>query len=78
MESFACNSINRHLTDSLKEVLIKDYALKYEEIVLDSDSLLMHDLSHMNEVGARLATIEIADILRADTVNNYFIKVAIR
>ena len=78
VESFACNSINRHLTDSLKEVLIKDYALKYEEIVLDSDSLLMHDLSHMNEVGARLATIEIADILRADTVNNYFIKVAIR
>ena len=78
VETFACYSINRHLTDSLKEVLIRDFALKYEEIVLESDSLLMHDLSHMNEIGARLSTIEIADILRADTVNNYFIKVAIR
>lgn len=78
VESFACNSINRRLTDSLKEVLIRDFALKYEEIVLESDSLLMHDLSHLNEIGARLSTIEIADILCADTVNNYFIKVAIR
>ena len=78
VESFVCNSINRHLTDSLKEVLIRDYALNYEEVVLVSDSLLMYDLSHMNKVGARLATTKISEILRADTVNNYIIKVMIQ
>lgn len=78
VESFAKNSINRHLSDSLKRGLIDEYALKYDSIVLHSDSLLMHDLSHMNEVGARLFTLEIAEILRADTVNNYFIEVMIQ
>lgn len=78
VESFAKNSINRHLSDSLKRVLIDEYALKYDSIVLHSDSLLMHDLSHMNEVGARLFTLEIAETLRSDTVNNYFIEVMIQ
>ncbi len=78
VESFAKNSINRHLSDSLKRVLIDEYALKYDSIVLHSDSLLMHDLSHMNEVGARLFTLEIAEILCSDTVNNYFIEVMIQ
>lgn len=78
VESFAKNSINCHLSDSLKRVLIDEYTLKYDSIVLHSDSLLMHDLSHMNEVGARLFTLEIAEILRSDTVNNYFIEVKIR
>lgn len=78
VESFAKNSINRHLSDSLKRVLIDEYALKYDSVVLHSDSLLMHDLSHMNEVGARLFTLEIAEILRSDTVNNYFIEVMIQ
>lgn len=78
VESLAHNSINRRLTDSLKEVVIKDFGLNYEKVVLTSDSLLMHDLSHMNEVGARLTTFEIASILRADTVNNYFVEVVIK
>ena len=78
VESFAKNSINRHLSDSLKRVLIDEYALKYDSVVLHSDSLPMHDLSHMNEVGARLFTLEIAEILRSDTVNNYFIEVMIQ
>lgn len=78
VESFAQNSINRHLSDSLKRMLIDEYALKYDSIVLHSDSLLMHDLSHMNEVGARLFTLEIAEILRSDMVNNYLIEVKIR
>ena len=78
IESFACNSVNRHLTDSLKNVIIKDYALDYEKIVLNGDSLLMHDLSHMNEVGARLLTAEVASVLQIDTVNNHFIEVIIR
>lgn len=78
VELFAQNSINRHLSDSLKFELIEKYALQHDSIVLHSDSLLMHDLSHMNEVGARLFTLEIAEILRTDTVNNYFIEVKIR
>ena len=78
VESFARNSIDRHLTDSLKRELIDNYAMKYDTIVLQSDSLLMHDLSHLNEVGARLLTAEIADILCADTVNNCFIEVQIQ
>lgn len=78
VEDCAHNSVNRHLTDSLKFELIEKYALQHDSIVLHSDSLLMHDLSHMNEVGARLFTIEIAEILRTDTVNNYFIEVKVR
>lgn len=77
VESFAKNSINRHLSDSLKRVLIDEYALKYDSIVLHSDSLLMHDLSHMNEVGARMFTCQIAEILSADTVNNHFFTVVL-
>lgn len=78
VELFAKNSINRQLSDSLKVEIIDRFALKHDSIVLHSDSLLMHDLSHMNEVGARLLTLEIAKILCADTVNNYFIEVKIR
>jgi len=78
VESFAKESINRHLTDSLKKVIIKNYALEYDTITLSSDSLLLHDFSHMNEVGARLLTTEIAGILQNDTVNNHFIEVMIR
>ncbi len=78
VEDCARNSINRYLTDSLKQVIIENYAMKYSTITLSSDSLLMHDLSHMNEVGARLLTVEIANILRADMVNNYFVEVKIR
>lgn len=73
VEDCARNSINRHLTDSLKFELIKKYAMKYDTIVLHSDSLLMHDLSHLNEVGARLATNRIAEVMKADTINNHFI-----
>ena len=77
VEDCAYNSINRHLTDSLKFNLIGEYAMKHDTIVLHSDSLLMHDLSHMNEVGARMLTCQIADALLADTVNNRFFTVVI-
>lgn len=77
VEDCAYNSINRHLTDSLKFDLIGECAMKHDTIVLHSDSLLMHDLSHMNEVGARMLTCQIADTLMADTVNNRFFTVVI-
>lgn len=77
VENCAHNSINRHLTDSLKFELIEKYAMQHDSIVLHSDSLLMHDLSHMNEVGARVLTAKIAEILSADTVNNRFLRVVI-
>lgn len=77
VEDCACNSINRRLTDSLKFELIERYSMKRDTIVLHSDSLLFHDLSHLNEVGARLVTKRIAEIIRTDTVYNRFIKVEI-
>lgn len=77
VESFAQNSINRQLSDSLKFELIDRFAMKHDTIVLHSDSLLMHDLSHMNEVGARMLTCQVADFLRTDTVNNRFFTVVI-
>lgn len=77
VENCARNSINRHLTDSLKFELIEKYSMKYDTIVLHSDSLLLHDLSHLNEVGARLVTKRMAEIMRTDTVYNRFIKVEI-
>jgi len=77
VESFAQNSINRQLSDSLKFELIDRFAMKYDTVVLHSDSLLMHDLSHMNEVGARMLTCRIADSLREDTINNRFFTVVI-
>ena len=77
VESFAKNSINRQLSDSLKFEIIDRFSMKYDTIVLHSDSLLMHDLSHMNEVGARMLTCQIADILTSDTVNNRFFTVVI-
>ena len=77
VESFAKNSINRQLSDSLKFEIIDRFEMKHDTIVLHSDSLLMHDLSHMNEVAARMLTCQIADSLRKDTVNNRFFTVII-
>ena len=77
VEDCAYNSINRHLTDSLKFDFIEEYGMKHDTIVLHSDSLLMHDLSHMNEVGARILTYRIADSLRKDTINIRFFTVVI-
>lgn len=79
VESFAKESINRYLSDSIKQELIEKFDLKYDTIVLKGDSLFMHDLSHMNKIGARSLTAEVADILlEKDTINNYFLKVTIR
>ena len=78
VETFAHNSINRHLSDSLKRVLIDEYAMKHDTIVLHSDSLLMHDLSHLNEVGAKMVTVEIANIIQNDSVYNHFVEVMFR
>lgn len=78
VESFAHNSINRHLSDSLKFDLIEKYTMKQNTIVLHSDSLLMHDLSHLNEIGARMVTVEIANIIQNDSVQNHFVEVMIR
>ncbi|MCR5659440.1 MAG: hypothetical protein K6G25_08955 [Bacteroidales bacterium] len=78
VESFAKNSINRQLSDSLKFEIIDRFAMKYDTIVLHSDSLLMHDLSHMNEVGARMVTLKIANIIQKDSIQNHFVDVKIR
>ena len=77
IEAFASESVNRHLSDSLKNTIVEKYSMRHDTIRLHSDSLLMHDLSHLNEVGARLLTKQVADIMRSDTTNNHFVKVII-
>ena len=77
VEEFAPATNNRHLSDSLKEVLVERFEMRYDTIRLSSDSLLMHDLSHMNEIGARMLTLQVGEILKTDTVNNYFLCVVI-
>lgn len=78
VEDCAYHSTNRCFTDSYKNALITKYAMKHHTVVLSSDSLLMHDLTHLNGVGARMTTMGIADILLNDTVNNLFVDVIIR
>ena len=51
VESFAVGSINRRETEMLKEELINKYSFKSDTIYISSDSLIMHDLSHMTDVG---------------------------
>ncbi len=77
VEAMAKETANRQMMDSLKLGLVEKYAMKQDTIVLSNDSLLMHDLSHLNEVGARRFTHRIADILQVDTVNNRFVEVII-
>ena len=77
VEEVAANSINRHLSDSLKGMLIDKYRMRCDTIVLQSDSLLMFDLSHLNEFGERLLTNTFAKAMKADTVNNRFFTVVI-
>ncbi len=77
VEDIAANSINRHLSDSLKGMMIDKYRMRCDTIALQSDSLLMFDLSHLNEVGERLLTNAFGEAMKADTVNNRFFVVTV-
>ena len=73
VEKCAQGSYNRKMTDRLKKELITQHQLEVYNIKLESDSLLMHDLSHMNELGARLVTNQLTKIIHSST-NNLLIK----
>lgn len=69
VEKCAQDSYNRGLTNKLKQQLIKEHRLEVYNIKLESDSLLMHDLSHMNELGAKLVTNKTSKIIQSSTSN---------
>jgi len=56
IESYARTSSNRKKTLAYQDSVIKRFMLFSDVETIYSDSLLMHDLSHLNEVGARLTT----------------------
>lgn len=74
VEECAQGSYNRNMTDNLRKELVAQYRLEVHQVKLESDSLLMHDLSHLNEIGARLVTNHVSEIIRSSK-NNLFIKI---
>ena len=74
VEECAEGSYNRHLTENLKKEIIERYHFDIHTMKIESDSLLMHDLSHLNEVGAKLITKHVAKEIKASTKKNIFLK----
>ena len=72
VEACAERSVNRLKTDSLVVYLCEQYDFSASNISLQNDSILMHDLSHLNCIGARLVTDRVATILN-ETNNNILI-----
>lgn len=73
LESLILTSRNRVRSDSVASI-IKKYELNEIQIHFQSDSLIMHDLSHMNEVGARKLTELVANYY--SNSEYFFIKVS--
>lgn len=71
IESFAQNSSNRDSTQVYQTRILNMYNLHYEEKYIASDSLLMHDLSHLNEIGARLTTKCIISHIQKSDCNSF-------
>ncbi|MBQ4507863.1 MAG: hypothetical protein II970_03095 [Paludibacteraceae bacterium] len=76
VEECASNSLNRIKTNALKEKILELYDMEEKNFYLDSDSLLMHDLSHLNEIGARKATQMIVDSIQFGE-RDYFVSIRI-
>lgn len=73
-ESLECliqESPCREKSDSLAAYLKKEYCLADMQVTLPSDSLMMHDLSHMNELGARKFTKELSEMF-LNTEGSFF------
>lgn len=72
VESRAVRSVSRMKSERLKKTFMDEFPIVLDTIVLQNDSLLFHDLSHFNEVGARRLTLEILDAMQKDTIGNHF------
>lgn len=73
LESLILTSRNRVRSDSVASI-IKKYELNEIQIHFQSDSLIMHDLSHMNEVCARKLTELVTNYY--SNIENSFIKIS--
>lgn len=69
-------SINRKHTNKFKSKIIQQFNADEYTIILKNDSLLMHDLSHLNEVGSRRVTSELAKLPIFDG-KNHFVNITI-
>jgi len=71
IESFAKTTPNRYATLKYQSNIIKKHHMTYQQVFLESDSLLMHDLSHLNEIGARLATDCVINHVQQNNSNSF-------
>lgn len=72
VEQFAKKSENRMISEEVKKRIVDDLSITIDTIVLPDDSLQMYDLSHLNEVGARHVSLEMAEAILQDSVCNRF------
>lgn len=77
VEVCAKESVNRLKTDSLVANVCEKYDISVSNVTLQSDSVLMHDLSHLNCIGARLVTNHVSTIFN-ETNNNILIRFTIQ
>lgn len=78
VEQCAKQSVNRGLSESVKKRLLDKLFIVPDTITLPNDSLQMYDLSHLNEVGARHVSLEVAKAMQQDTVCNRFFFVELK
>ena len=77
VEQCARQSVNRMLSEKVRERTLDGLSIIPDTIVLSGDSLLMYDLSHLNEVGTRLLTLEVAEAMLQDSLDNRFFFVTV-
>ncbi|MBQ3945306.1 MAG: hypothetical protein II670_06815 [Alphaproteobacteria bacterium] len=78
VEQYAKQSVNRILSERVKNRLLDEFTIVTDTISLPNDSLQMYDLSHLNEVGARHVALEVAKAMQQDTVCNRFFFVELK
>ena len=78
VEQCAKQSVNRILSEGIKNKILEELSIVPDTITLPNDSLQMYDLSHLNEVGTRHVTSEVAKAMQQDTVYNRFFFVELK
>ena len=72
VEQCARQSVNRLISEEVKERMFVDLSMAQDTIALPNDSLQMYDLSHLNEVGAKHVTLGVAEAMLQDSLDNRF------
>lgn len=75
LEELISVSVNRARSDSLAKRIISNFPLTEIDIHMHCDSLMMHDLSHMNEVGAKHFTLILSRCYLENNASFYDIQI---